>query len=66
MPDRDVTTIKDLIYYQYAKIIACSALHAPDGTAGICKKLHQGDTKERFKAAAIFDDWATRVASGFR
>ena len=33
MPDRDVTTIRDLIYYQYAKIIARSALHAPDGTA---------------------------------
>ena len=25
MPDRDVTTIRDLIYYQYAKIIARSA-----------------------------------------
>ena len=24
MPDRDVTTIKDLIFYQYAKIIARS------------------------------------------
>jgi hypothetical protein len=33
MPDRDVTTIKDLIYYQYAKITARSALHAPDSTA---------------------------------
>jgi hypothetical protein len=33
MPDRDVTTIKDLIYYQYAKIITRSALRAPDGTA---------------------------------
>jgi hypothetical protein len=28
MPDRDVSTIKDLIYYQYAKIIARSARHA--------------------------------------
>jgi len=28
MPNRDVATIKDLIYYQYAKIIARSALHA--------------------------------------
>ena len=25
MPDRDVTTIRDLIHYQYAKIIARSA-----------------------------------------
>ncbi len=30
MPDWDVTTIKDLIYYQYAKIIARSSLHASD------------------------------------
>ncbi len=28
MPDWDVTTIQDLIYYQYARIIARSALHA--------------------------------------
>ena len=28
MPDREVKTIKDLIYYQYAKIIAKSALGA--------------------------------------
>jgi hypothetical protein len=33
MPDRDVTTIKDLIYYQYAKPTARSALHVPNGTA---------------------------------
>ena len=26
MPDRDVKTIQDLIYYQYAKIIAKSSL----------------------------------------
>ncbi len=31
MPDRDVATIKDLIYYQYAKIIAKRSMHAPDG-----------------------------------
>jgi hypothetical protein len=28
MPHRDVATIKDLIYYQYAKIIARSASDA--------------------------------------
>jgi hypothetical protein len=32
MPDRDVTTIKDLIYYQYAKIIAHSAFAVRDHT----------------------------------
>lgn len=31
MPDRDVKTIRDLIYYQYAKIIARSAFGAADG-----------------------------------
>ena len=31
MPDRDVDTIRDLIYYQYAKIIAKSAFAAFDG-----------------------------------
>ena len=40
MPDRDVTTVKDLIYYQYAKIITRSAGHAPDGTAA--KDDHYG------------------------
>ena len=31
MPDRDVATIKDPIYYQYAKIKAKSAFAASDG-----------------------------------
>jgi hypothetical protein len=31
MPDRDVKTIQDLIYYQYAKIIARRAFVAADG-----------------------------------
>jgi hypothetical protein len=31
MPDRDVKTIQDLIYYQYAKIIARRAFGAADG-----------------------------------
>jgi len=34
MPDRDVSTIGDLIYYQYAKIIAKSAFAATDGREG--------------------------------
>ena len=38
MPDRDVTTIKDLVYNQCAKIIARSALHAPDGAAAKAKQ----------------------------
>jgi hypothetical protein len=31
MPDRDVKTIRDLIFYQYAKIIARRAFSAQDG-----------------------------------
>ncbi len=31
MPDEDVKTIRDLIYYQYAKIIARRAFGAADG-----------------------------------
>jgi hypothetical protein len=42
MPDRDVT-----IHYQYANIIARSALHAPDGTAA--KTNHYGFIKQTFR-----------------
>jgi len=46
MPDRDVTTIGDLIYYQYAKIIAKSAFAAPDGRGA--KGRHYGFVKQTF------------------
>ena len=49
MPDRDVTTIKDLIYYQNAKILARGALHAPDGTAyGLIKQTFREFHKKLF------------------
>jgi hypothetical protein len=35
MPDRDVATIRDLIYYQYAKIVAKSAFAASDGESSL-------------------------------
>ncbi|HME45547.1 MAG TPA: hypothetical protein VKF36_20820 [Syntrophorhabdales bacterium] len=47
MPDRDVTTIKDLIYYQYAKIIARRAFSVPDGTAA--KGSYYGFIKQIFR-----------------
>jgi hypothetical protein len=47
MPDRGVTTIRDLIYYQYAKIIARSAFSVPDGTAA--KGDHYGFIKHTFR-----------------
>jgi hypothetical protein len=47
MPDRDVTTIKDVIYYQYAKIIARSAFAVPDGTTA--KANHYGFIKQTFR-----------------
>jgi len=42
MPDRDVKTIKDLIHYQHATIIAKSAFAASDGESRL--KL-RGDKK---------------------
>lgn len=47
MPDREVTTIRDLIYYQYAKIIACSAFKVANGAEA--KKLHYGFIKKTFR-----------------
>jgi hypothetical protein len=47
MPDRDVRTLKDLIYYQHAKIIARCTLQAQDGTAA--KATHYGFIKQTFR-----------------
>ena len=47
MPDRDVRTIRDLIHYQYAKIIARSAFSLPDGTA--VKETYYGFIKQTFR-----------------
>ncbi len=44
MPDRDVATIRDLIYYQFAKIKAKNAFAASDGREGYTLK-HRGDKK---------------------
>jgi hypothetical protein len=46
MPDRDVKTIQDLIYYQYAKIIARSAFSVSDGKGA--KQQHYGFIKKTF------------------
>jgi len=46
MPDRDVKTIQDLIYYQYAKIIARKAFSVSDGKEA--KKQHYGFVKNTF------------------
>ena len=42
MPDRDVNTIRDIIHYQYATIIARSVFAASDGESSL--KL-RGDRK---------------------
>ena len=42
MPDRDVATIRDLIYYPYAKTAAKSAFAASDGESRL---EHRGDKK---------------------
>ena len=47
MPDRDVETIRDLIFYQYAKIVARRAFAAADGKEA--KKQHYGFIKNTFR-----------------
>lgn len=47
MPDKDGRTIQDLIYYQYAKIIAIRAFTAKDGMQA--KKLQCGLIEKTFK-----------------
>jgi len=46
MPDRDVKTIRDLIFYQYAKIIARRAFSLADGKEA--KGKHYGFIKKTF------------------
>jgi hypothetical protein len=46
MPDRDVATIRDLVYYQYAKIIAKSAFAASDGAQGL-HSFYRAGARER-------------------
>jgi hypothetical protein len=40
MPDRDVSTLRDIISYRYAKIIACSEFGRANGVEA--KKKHYG------------------------
>lgn len=47
MPDRDVKTIRDLICYQYSKIVARSAFGVPDGKEA--KNKHYGFIKKTFR-----------------
>ena len=47
MPDRDAKTIRDLIYYQYAKLIARSATLSADGKEA--KRGHYGLIKKTFR-----------------
>lgn len=47
MPDREVQSIRDLIFYQYAKLIARSAFGVGDGKAA--KGQHYGFIKNTFR-----------------
>jgi ribosomal protein S27AE len=47
MPDKDVHTIRDEFYFQYAKIIACSAFGAANGKEA--KKIAYGFIKNKFQ-----------------
>ncbi len=51
MPDREVQTVEQLIYYQYAKIVAKSAFGVPDGKAA--KREHYGFIKKTFRELLI-------------
>lgn len=51
MPDRDVKTIRDLIHYQYAKIIARRAFSTTDGKEA--KNQHYGFIKKTFKELKV-------------
>jgi len=46
MPDRDVQTVKDLIFYQYSKLVCRSAFHIPNGVKA--KGEHYGFIKKTF------------------
>jgi hypothetical protein len=47
VPDREVKTIRELLFYQYAKLIARSAFKLPDGVA--VKRDHYGFIKNTFR-----------------
>lgn len=47
MPDKEVKTIQDLIFYQYAKIIARSAFKSSDGKEA--KRANYGFIKKTFR-----------------
>jgi hypothetical protein len=47
MPDRDVTTLRHVIYFQYAKIIACRAFNCANGMEA--KKRCYGFIKKTFR-----------------
>ncbi len=36
MPDKEVKTVQDQIFYQYAKIVACNAFGLSDGRERVC------------------------------
>lgn len=47
LPDKEVQTIRDLIYYQYSKIVARSAFNIHDGREA--KQNHYGFIKKTFR-----------------
>jgi len=59
MPDRDVSTIRDLIQYQYATIIAKSAFAASGGESLL--KL-RGDKRSQDSISPLFPSAAAAIA----
>jgi hypothetical protein len=59
MPDRDVKTVRDLIYYQYAKIIASRAFGAADGKK---EKNNNFKTKDILSRPRLISEGITKRA----
>lgn len=53
MPHRDVHTIRDLLFYQYAKVLACRAFGEPDSLAA--KRQHYEFIDRAFRS--LRDGW---------
>ncbi len=58
MPDRDVAFIGDLIYCQYATIIAKSAFAASDGESSL---KHRGDKKHYDSIPPLLEKWPLKT-----
>ncbi|MFH0953610.1 MAG: HNH endonuclease [Verrucomicrobiota bacterium] len=62
MPDREVLTVLDLVYYQFAKILARSRLGVPG--VDVARKTHFGFAKDTFRDLKAGRKLWSEVAEG--